>query len=205
MDSHGNREKAGAGCTFALRENWPKAVTAFGINISIPGMEPTGMAPDMTKAGPSGLTQSHPAVSVVVPCFNGGRFLDALMASLARQTFRDFRNHHRRRRIDRRGNAAQACRAPRSRARHPPGKSWPVCGAQYRRPCRARRLSVHARLRRHRRAKFSCRDRAAAVHGARRHRHGRHTFAAGRRGNWRSHPLFQSVRSAVHQHTVRQG
>ena len=48
------------------------------------------MAPDTTKAGPCGLTQSHPAVSVVVPCFNGGRFLDALMASLARQTFRDF-------------------------------------------------------------------------------------------------------------------
>jgi len=31
-----------------------------------------------------------PAVSIVVPCFNGGRFLDGLMASLARQTFRDF-------------------------------------------------------------------------------------------------------------------
>jgi glycosyltransferase involved in cell wall biosynthesis len=48
------------------------------------------MAPDTTKAGQSGLTQHHPAVSVVVPCFNGGRFLDTLMASLARQTFRDF-------------------------------------------------------------------------------------------------------------------
>ena len=48
------------------------------------------MAPDTTKAGEFGLTQHHPAVSVVVPCFNGGRFLDALMASLARQTFRDF-------------------------------------------------------------------------------------------------------------------
>jgi len=31
-----------------------------------------------------------PAVSVVVPCFNGGRFIDQLLASLARQTFRDF-------------------------------------------------------------------------------------------------------------------
>ncbi len=31
-----------------------------------------------------------PAVSIVVPCFNGGRFLDGLFASLGRQTFRDF-------------------------------------------------------------------------------------------------------------------
>jgi GT2 family glycosyltransferase len=31
-----------------------------------------------------------PIVSVVVPCHNGGRFLDALLASLAAQTFRDF-------------------------------------------------------------------------------------------------------------------
>jgi GT2 family glycosyltransferase len=31
-----------------------------------------------------------PAVSVIVPCYNGGRFLDGLMASLDRQTFRDF-------------------------------------------------------------------------------------------------------------------
>jgi glycosyltransferase involved in cell wall biosynthesis len=31
-----------------------------------------------------------PAVSIVVPCFNGGRFLDGLMTSLTRQTFRDF-------------------------------------------------------------------------------------------------------------------
>ena len=35
-------------------------------------------------------TQDAPAVSVVVPCYNGGRFLDGLMASLAQQTFRDF-------------------------------------------------------------------------------------------------------------------
>ena len=38
----------------------------------------------MAGASPS------PAVSIVVPCYNGGRFLDGLMASLARQTFRDF-------------------------------------------------------------------------------------------------------------------
>ena len=31
-----------------------------------------------------------PAVSVVVPCYNGGRFLDGLLASLAGQTFRNF-------------------------------------------------------------------------------------------------------------------
>jgi glycosyltransferase involved in cell wall biosynthesis len=33
---------------------------------------------------------SEPAVSVLVPCYNGGRFLDDLCASLAAQTFRDF-------------------------------------------------------------------------------------------------------------------
>lgn len=32
----------------------------------------------------------RPAVSVIVPCYNGARFLDSLMASLAAQTFRDF-------------------------------------------------------------------------------------------------------------------
>jgi glycosyltransferase involved in cell wall biosynthesis len=31
-----------------------------------------------------------PAVSVVVPCYNGARFIDQLMATLAGQTFRDF-------------------------------------------------------------------------------------------------------------------
>jgi glycosyltransferase involved in cell wall biosynthesis len=31
-----------------------------------------------------------PHVSVIVPCHNGGRFLDGLLASLAAQTFRDF-------------------------------------------------------------------------------------------------------------------
>ncbi len=31
-----------------------------------------------------------PEVSIVVPCYNGGSFLDGLMASLAAQTFRDF-------------------------------------------------------------------------------------------------------------------
>ena len=33
---------------------------------------------------------SEPAVSVIVPCYNGGHFLDDLCASLAAQTFRDF-------------------------------------------------------------------------------------------------------------------
>lgn len=31
-----------------------------------------------------------PAVSIVVPCYNGGRFLDALIESVERQSFRDF-------------------------------------------------------------------------------------------------------------------
>ena len=31
-----------------------------------------------------------PTISVVVPCYNGGKFLDQLQACLARQTFRDF-------------------------------------------------------------------------------------------------------------------
>lgn len=31
-----------------------------------------------------------PAVSVVVPCYNGARFIDGLLATLAAQTFRDF-------------------------------------------------------------------------------------------------------------------
>ncbi|HLF11876.1 MAG TPA: glycosyltransferase family A protein [Gammaproteobacteria bacterium] len=34
--------------------------------------------------------QHKPAVSVIVPCYNGGRFIDQLLASLARQSFRDF-------------------------------------------------------------------------------------------------------------------
>jgi glycosyltransferase involved in cell wall biosynthesis len=53
-------------------------------------MESTGMAPDATDTGPFGAAQESPAVSIVVPCYNGGRFLDALMASLAQQTFQDF-------------------------------------------------------------------------------------------------------------------
>ena len=51
------------------------------------------MTTQTTTAGPiqaaAGASPS-PAVSIVVPCYNGGRFLDGLMASLARQTFRDF-------------------------------------------------------------------------------------------------------------------
>ncbi|MDT3686615.1 MAG: glycosyltransferase family A protein [Pseudorhodoplanes sp.] len=35
-------------------------------------------------------TDHNPAVSVVVPCYNGARFIDQLMATLAAQTFRDF-------------------------------------------------------------------------------------------------------------------
>jgi glycosyltransferase involved in cell wall biosynthesis len=37
-----------------------------------------------------GTAAVQPAVSVVIACFNGGRFLDGLMASLDAQTFRDF-------------------------------------------------------------------------------------------------------------------
>jgi hypothetical protein len=33
---------------------------------------------------------TKPAVSIIVPCYNGGRFLDQMLASLERQTFRDF-------------------------------------------------------------------------------------------------------------------
>lgn len=36
------------------------------------------------------VTDRIPAVSVVVPCYNGGRFIDRLLASLAAQTYRDF-------------------------------------------------------------------------------------------------------------------
>ncbi len=45
---------------------------------------------DSTNAAPAVHGAPVPAVSVVVPCFNGGRFLDGLLTSLARQTFRDF-------------------------------------------------------------------------------------------------------------------
>jgi len=45
---------------------------------------------DAADAGSIGRTQARPAISVVVPCYNGGRFLGDLMASLDRQTFRDF-------------------------------------------------------------------------------------------------------------------
>jgi glycosyltransferase involved in cell wall biosynthesis len=43
-----------------------------------------------SDSAPASGTQVKPAVSVVVPCFNGGRFIDGLLASLSRQTFRDF-------------------------------------------------------------------------------------------------------------------
>jgi GT2 family glycosyltransferase len=53
----------------------------------------TAAAMDTTGIGTGSMSpaaQARPAVSVIVPCYNGGRFLDGLMASLARQTFRDF-------------------------------------------------------------------------------------------------------------------
>jgi glycosyltransferase involved in cell wall biosynthesis len=53
-------------------------------------MTPESTATDTAAAAPLGSTQTGPAVSIVVPCYNGGRFVDQLLASLARQTFRDF-------------------------------------------------------------------------------------------------------------------
>jgi glycosyltransferase involved in cell wall biosynthesis len=35
-------------------------------------------------------TRKAPTISVVIPCYNGGKFLDLPLDSLARQTFRDF-------------------------------------------------------------------------------------------------------------------
>jgi glycosyltransferase involved in cell wall biosynthesis len=35
-------------------------------------------------------SEHSPAVSVVVPCYNGARYIDGLLATLAAQTFRDF-------------------------------------------------------------------------------------------------------------------
>ena len=49
-----------------------------------------GILPANADLNPSNRTPALPAVSVVVPCFNDGRFIDPLMASLAQQTFRDF-------------------------------------------------------------------------------------------------------------------
>jgi glycosyltransferase involved in cell wall biosynthesis len=43
-----------------------------------------------SKSNEAATTPARPAVSVVVPCYNGGRFLDSLMDSLAHQSFRDF-------------------------------------------------------------------------------------------------------------------
>ena len=45
----------------------------------------------MPETHPSTSSAGHvPAVSVVVPCYNGARFIDQLLATLAAQTFRDF-------------------------------------------------------------------------------------------------------------------
>ena len=46
--------------------------------------------PMCTKADLTRPANDTPTVSIVVPCFNGGRFLDDLMASLSQQTLRDF-------------------------------------------------------------------------------------------------------------------
>ena len=53
-------------------------------------MTETIAAPAIEQERPKAPAKTTPAVSVIVPCYNGGRFLDGLMASLARQTFRDF-------------------------------------------------------------------------------------------------------------------
>ena len=50
-------------------------------------MQATGPTSASVAARPPGW---RPAVSVIVPCYNGERFLDSLMASLACQTFQDF-------------------------------------------------------------------------------------------------------------------
>ncbi len=53
-------------------------------------MQTNDLAPAQAAAPAGAAALEHPAVSVVVPCYNGGRFLGRLMASLARQTMRDF-------------------------------------------------------------------------------------------------------------------
>jgi glycosyltransferase involved in cell wall biosynthesis len=55
--------------------------------------QPVNMASASSPAeviGPARSTRDEPAVSIIVPCYNGGRFLDGLMAALDRQIFRDF-------------------------------------------------------------------------------------------------------------------
>jgi glycosyltransferase involved in cell wall biosynthesis len=44
----------------------------------------------MTAPEPAPAVPAVPAVSVVVPCYNGGVFLDRLLGSLSAQSFRDF-------------------------------------------------------------------------------------------------------------------
>ena len=105
---------------------------------------------------------SAPAVSIVVPCYNGGRFLDGLMASLARQTFRDFEvvivddgstDEATVRKLATLQDTSQGFLAG-SGARHPPAQPRGVRGAQYRRPRSRCRFPFHARLRRYGRAEF---------------------------------------------------
>jgi glycosyltransferase involved in cell wall biosynthesis len=53
-------------------------------------MESIGSKLSEAGTAASQVVALRPAVSVVVPCYNAGRFLDGLVDSLARQTFRDF-------------------------------------------------------------------------------------------------------------------
>ncbi len=53
-------------------------------------MEMIGTKPAAAAAPAVRAEAPQPAVTVVVPCYNGGQFLDGLMVSLALQTFRDF-------------------------------------------------------------------------------------------------------------------
>jgi glycosyltransferase involved in cell wall biosynthesis len=45
---------------------------------------------EATRLEQAAHAHARPAVSVVVPCYNGGRFVDQLLATLTRQTFQDF-------------------------------------------------------------------------------------------------------------------
>jgi hypothetical protein len=53
-------------------------------------MTSASLAEIRSDTGPRAFAQAAPAASVVVPCYNGGRFIDQLLGSLSRQTFRDF-------------------------------------------------------------------------------------------------------------------
>ena len=53
-------------------------------------MEPPTRPNPASEANVMSAGDRAPTVSVVVPCYNGGPFIDQLLASLAAQTFRDF-------------------------------------------------------------------------------------------------------------------